>query len=398
VIFPLFDHRGNVIGFAGRVLPGEERDDVGKYINSPDTFVYHKSKVLYGLNLSIGDIKEKKEAVIVEGELDLISSWQVGVKNVVAIKGSALTPEQIGLLNRFTSKIILALDADIAGDMAVRRGITTAYDKGLEIKVAKLTGYKDPDEAARKNPEGLKNAIAKAEGIWDFFVNSVFNKYKAASGEGSEKISKEIVPILSSISDKIVQAHYIAVVAQRLGVPTQAVEEQVGKTQASLGKGHEEEKTKDTPQEEKSRRQLLEERFLSLAFQNDPKILLDKESKDLFSIYLTKRIFEEFVNFSKSGKEFSTSVFSQVLPKELFSAFSEMILDETGYLKEDVDKLKKELALIKKEIAILDTKEKLSLLASKMGKLEQGDEKEELKKSQQEFSLLSEKLSELEES
>src|SRR4030043_909411 len=104
VIFPLFDHRSNVVGFAGRILPKDDKGDRAKYINSPETPVYHKSRVLYGLDLAKAEIKRSKEVVIVEGELDMISSWQAGIKNVVAIKGSALTDEQIGLISRLAEK------------------------------------------------------------------------------------------------------------------------------------------------------------------------------------------------------------------------------------------------------------------------------------------------------
>ena len=398
VIFPLYDHRGNAIGFAGRVLPGEEKKDVGKYINTPDTEVYHKSKVLYGFNLSKGDIKEAKEAVVVEGELDLISSWQAGIKNVVAIKGSALTSEQVDLLGRFTPKIVLALDSDIAGDMAARRGISTAYEKGLEIKVAKLTGFKDPDEAARKNPQGLKKAIDEAEEVWDFFINSAFNKYNSKTGEGSSRISKEITPILASITDRIVQAHYIALVAQKLAVPVSAVEEQVNRTNAGLGKMETRESTKPQVKETKTRRQLLEERLMSLAFQTDPKILLEDDLEKIFSIHLTKRLLEEYQKFSRSGKGFSASDFSRYLPKELFSSFSEMMMVDSAYLTDDPVKLSKEISLIKKEIAILSTKDELTSLAGEMKKMELKNEKDSLKKTEEEFSSLSDKLSELEES
>ncbi|KKR56946.1 MAG: primase protein [Candidatus Woesebacteria bacterium GW2011_GWC2_40_30] len=139
VVFPLFDHRGNSIGFSGRVLPWDKRE-TGKYINSPETPLYHKSNVLYGLNLARGLIKKKKTAIVVEGELDLISSWQAGIKNVVAIKGSALTEEQVKLLSRFAQRFILALDSDMAGDAATRRGIKVASDMGVEIKVAEISG------------------------------------------------------------------------------------------------------------------------------------------------------------------------------------------------------------------------------------------------------------------
>ncbi|OGM11297.1 DNA primase, partial [Candidatus Woesebacteria bacterium RBG_16_39_8b] len=123
LVFPISDHRGNVVGFAGRVLP-DDKTEMGKYINSPETPVYHKSRSLYGLNFSKSEIKSSGSAVVVEGELDFISTYRAGIKNVVAIKGTAFTLEQISLLSRFTSKLVLALDSDFAGSIAARRGIT----------------------------------------------------------------------------------------------------------------------------------------------------------------------------------------------------------------------------------------------------------------------------------
>ncbi len=266
VIFPLFDHRGNVVGLAGRILPSEKNKDLAKYINSPDTPVYHKGSLLYGLNLSRSLIKKKNTAIVVEGELDMISSWQAGIKNTVALKGTALTEDQLRLLSRFSERAILALDSDIAGDAAARRGITIAQNLGMEIKVALMGKYKDPDEAARKDLEGYKQALIKSIGVWDFMVESVFTRFDAKSGSGKAKISKEIIPILASIPDKIVQAHYIEVVADKLKVPDTAVIEQIESFQ-------EKEKIPEVAiaakeEKEKDRRTLLEERFLTLAFQS----------------------------------------------------------------------------------------------------------------------------------
>src|SRR4030042_2577005 len=188
VIFPLHDHRGNVLGFAGRILPTENNKDLAKYINSPETLLYHKSNILYGLNITKKDIRERGFAVIVEGELDMISSWQVGVKNGVAIKGSALTQEQIKLLSRYTQSVILALDADVAGDMAARRGIQIAEKEGLEIKVARFRKYKDPDDLAKKDPRKLPLYINNAIGIWDFYVDSAFERLGSDTGTQKAKL------------------------------------------------------------------------------------------------------------------------------------------------------------------------------------------------------------------
>ncbi|MDP3917887.1 MAG: DNA primase, partial [Candidatus Woesebacteria bacterium] len=190
VTFPLSDHRGNIVGFAGRILPWLKQDRA-KYINSPDTEAYHKSKILYGLDITKSEIRDSKYAVIVEGELDMISSYQAGIKNVIAIKGSALTEDQIRLIGRFCHKIVMCLDSDFAGDEAAKRGAILAFNMDFEVKVSRFEGYKDPDEIARKEPEKLKKAIDEAIGIWDFLIESAITKHGITSGDGKAKISSE---------------------------------------------------------------------------------------------------------------------------------------------------------------------------------------------------------------
>jgi DNA primase len=394
VIFPLFDHRGNPIGFAGRVLPWDKRE-TGKYINSPETPLYHKSNVLFGLNLTRGFIKKKKIAIVVEGELDLISSWQAGIKNVVAIKGSALTDEQVKLLSRFAQKFILALDSDMAGDAAARRGIKVASDMGVEVKVAKITGYKDPDDAARGNLESYKNDLIGAEGVWDYLIDSVFARVNSESGAGKSKISKEIIPILGEIGDKIVQAHYANVIARKLGVPLEAVIEELAKIS---GKSEAPNTAPATFQDNKGmvRKELLEERLLALAFQSDPKILLSGKTSALITMPLNKKLIEEYAKFD-SKKAFNVKEFGKTLPPELLPAFSEMVLIDNQNLLDNPDELNRELDLVKKELKIHTVKEKLRLLASQMRETEESGDGKKLLVAQNEFNKLAKSLSGYEE-
>ncbi|MEJ2347664.1 MAG: DNA primase [Patescibacteria group bacterium] len=394
VIFPLFDHRGNSIGMAGRLLPNT-KTQAGKYINSPDTPVYHKSKVLYGLNLTRKDIKKENKAIIVEGELDMISSWQAGVKNVVAIKGTALTEDQVTLLSRFANEFIITLDSDIAGDEAAKRGINLAQDQGVDVKIARLGKYKDPDEMARKSPKAYKEALEKAKSVWDFLIDLTFSKYNQKSGEGKGKISRELMPILATISDEIVQAHYIEKVAKGLGVPRDAVADQIGKIRT---------KTKaETPKiaipkkaKEKSRRELLEERLLTLAFQSDPKILNEKKTFSLFNTPLAERIIEEYRKFSKGKKKFDPSEFAGGLPKELVQGFADILLKDVQDLVEKPETLDFELRLVIKELELLSIKDKLTNLGQEINEYEKKGQKSKLKKVEQEFTKLTEKLSQLE--
>lgn len=395
IIFPLFDHRGNVCGFAGRVAPSKEKDGLAKYINSPETPTYHKSRLLYGLNLSRSHIKEKDSAVVVEGELDMISCWQAGFKNVVGIKGSALTEDQIRLLGRFSKRVVLALDADFAGSEATRRGITIAQNFGMEIMVANLKDYKDPDEMVRKNPEEFKKTLKEAQDAWDFIIDSIFAKYSASSGEGKAKISRELIPVLSSIPDKIVQAHYIELVARRLRVSAEAVSGQIIQTSE---KKKTEEKRVVTGQkvEEKSRRELLEERLLALCFQSKPEILLEDKVEKLIKTPLSRRILEEYKKFAKKFKAFDPSLFSENLPKELLEGFAEMILADTEEFLEKPERLDKELGLVKKELALLAVREELKNTGETIVELEKAGKKKKLEGAKTKFAHLTDKLIALE--
>jgi DNA primase len=398
VIFPLFDHRGNVAGFAGRILPGVNDKEMAKYINTPETPVYHKSNLLFGLNLVKGDIKEKGFAIVVEGELDMISSWQAGIKNVVAIKGTALTEEQVRLLSRFTKKLVLALDSDIAGDTAARRGIVIAQKEGMEIKVAIFKDFKDPDEAARKNVEAYKKAIDEAIDVWDFIINSVFAKFDATSGEGQAKISRELVPILSSIPDKIVQAHYIGLVARRLNVPNEAVYNQIEsiKTEDRPKEELKANLIELTPQAQKGRQQLLEERLLTLAFQGDSSILLKPEVAKLVVTPLTKRLLEEFLLFLDKNKVFSSAEFSNNLPKELLNGYADMALKDLQGLADDEEAIAREQNLVIQELDILYLRHKLEILGAQIREFEESKETDKLLDAQEKFSAMSERLSKYE--
>jgi DNA primase len=394
IVFPLFDHRGNVVGFSARLMPGAS-SELAKYINTPETLVYHKSSLLYGLNFAKERIKQKKTAIVVEGQLDMISSWQAGVKNTVAMIGSALTEDQVRLLSRFGEKLILALDTDLAGDIAARRGIAIAQKQGLSIKVAKLESFKDPDEAARADPEGYKKALIGAVGVWDYLIDSVFTRLKGETGEEKAKVSREIIPILADIPDKIVQAHYVAKVAQRLLVPEDAVGEQIEQF----------EKTKDEQKHKievgyalpkKGRRQILEERLVGLCIQSDPTQLSEDRVKSVLKTPLAKRLLEEIEKYLKTKSKFETAMFAKALPPELAEGFLEMALQDFGEVALNKEKTEKELTLLLGEIAASDTRGKLKDLATQIHQLENGQNQAKLKGAQKRFGTLSRKLTESE--
>lgn len=267
VMFPLANARGGVVGYAGRILPGADEKAGGKYVNTPETELYHKGELLYGLDITKNDIKAAGWAIIVEGEIDAIASWQVGVKNVVAIKGSALTDKQVELLRRYCDTIVLALDADVAGDAAARRGIEVAQKKGLFVKTVRMRGAKDPGELAIQDPESWKKMVGEAIPIYDFYLESAVARF-GTSTQGKMKIGQELVPLVAKIDDEILKAEYIQKLANVLGVKEEDVRAQLVKvgSQATMTKPQVSMNNSmtNTPMT-KTRREVVEEYVVGLA-------------------------------------------------------------------------------------------------------------------------------------
>lgn len=216
LMFPLIDARGSVVGFSGRVINGEGKE--AKYVNSPQTPVFSKGSMLFGFNVTRDEIRDKNESVLVEGEFDLLSLYQAGVKNVVASKGTALTEKQVGILSRACENVAICFDTDLAGDKAARRGIEMLDTAGMIVKVVGLGKYHDPDEFAQKDGAKLKDAIFKASNIYDFLIESAVRRFDANSVEGKKKIGREVLPILAKISDDVVRSHYIGKLAKILDI------------------------------------------------------------------------------------------------------------------------------------------------------------------------------------
>ncbi len=392
VIFPIYDHRDNVVAFGGRILPDDERKDLAKYINSPETLVYKKSHILYGLNFAKEHIKREGFVVITEGELDMISSYQAGVKNTVAVKGSALTEDQAKLLLRFTENFVFAYDTDSAGVTAVKRGAVVAQKLGAVLKAAVLGEYKDPDDMARSNPKRFKEAVFGAVSIWDFLIDLVFRQNNPSTGEGKAKISKELKPVLARIEDKIVQAHYARLVAEKLSVPVSAVFEELGK-----------EESKTTVQVQKtsvllkklSRRVLLEEKLLAFVLQRTPELLFDESITSLFISRPYKKLIESFCAYNKEGKNFDLRLFFKRLPPELSQAFSAIFLYEIDIPPEDKEVVKKEIEALVVDLKKEIVKENLESLVRKMKEAEKNKDKEALASLKREFAQKTEELSAL---
>lgn len=205
VMFPICDHQGNIVGFGGRILL--EGDP--KYLNSPDTPLYNKSYVLYGLDLAKEAVKQHDLAIFVEGYMDVISCHQAGTKNVIATSGTALTPLQLKLIKRYTNNLAFAFDQDGPGMEATKRAIELAEDEGMNVKIILLNEAKDPDECIQKSKESWLKAVEQAVPVIDFYFAHAFKKFDKSNLEGKKAILEILLPIIGHYSTLLEQNEYL---------------------------------------------------------------------------------------------------------------------------------------------------------------------------------------------
>lgn len=265
LVFPLRDSRGTVLGFSARIIQEGQREEP-KYINSPETPVFNKGSILFGLDLARKQIREANAVVLVEGEFDVLSARSAGVENVVASKGTALTEKQVVIISRLAEDVNLCFDTDLAGDAASRRGIELLDMAGVNIRVVRLGKFKDPDEFAQSDPDGFKKVIKAAANIYDYFIESATSRYDPATALGKKKIGQELLPVIAKISDDMMRAHYIAQISAvldlEISLVAAAVERKVGDLYAK-------EPNDQKPSGKSSNNLGLEEYFLALFILQD---------------------------------------------------------------------------------------------------------------------------------
>jgi DNA primase len=222
IMFPLFDSSGRVIGFSGRIF-GKDADAEGpnaaaKYLNSPDSQVFNKSEVLYGFDRAKHSIREWGYAILVEGQMDLLMSHQVGVKNAVATSGTALTPLHLEKIGRMTKNLIFMYDADKAGYGATRRGERLAIEQGFDVKVVTLPKGEDPASLIKKDKAAFVQALKNSTHVVEYYLGVLVERYPADQDNGHElikAIEKEIVPDIALTPSSIKRGELISLVAAR---------------------------------------------------------------------------------------------------------------------------------------------------------------------------------------
>jgi DNA primase len=382
IIFPLFDHRGNVTGFSGRAL---NDNDQPKYLNTKETAVYHKGSMFFGLNIAKDEIKQKQDAIIVEGEFDAIALYMEGVKNAVAIKGTALTENQVVLLSRFTPKVTLCLDQDNAGFEATRRSLEVLEKKGISTSIIVIKDGKDPDEALKNNPAEFKKALRENLGVYDYLVDKFVAENNKDSAEGKKAIADNLLPLFANISNEIIKEHYLKKLSAIFEISLESLLKEVEK----LKKKDLEDKIAIPQKDKRTRREILEEYLIALIVQsNSPQKLLEDNQETLalykFATPSLGKILETLKTFFKTNAELNQEKFAKLLSKELVQSFDTCYLFPLPKLEED--KYAEEIQKVLKELLTLFIKERVNIITAEIKTKEKnkeqntGELKEELAK------------------
>jgi len=358
IMFPILDVHGNTVGFTGRVLV-ETENSGGKYVNTPQTLVYDKSRVIYGLDKAKTEIKSKDLTVIVEGQMDVITCYQAGMKNVVAASGTALTFEQVKLLKRYSANIAMAFDADKAGVAAAKRGIDIALSEGLNVRVIQIPegAGKDADECLKKNSDVWFKAVVEAADIMPWFFQSVFAGHNLSNPKEKQIIANELLPLIGLIPYAIERDHWLKELSERLGTDTAVLREDLARLQKNLkpGGSHQLVKTEvqsveAPPKVDLGRLGILLERFLMLGLKFPS--LIHSVLKDLSDAVFIDSEYKSLYEMLK--KQYTTiSSFSAEILAELFSVSSIKDLAEMLQMRAELEYADFTIEMAGREIQIV---------------------------------------------
>ena len=391
VMFPLRTYAGKVVGFSGRLLDTEAKE--AKYINTPETPYYHKRELLFGMSLAKKAIREQDRVVVVEGEMDVISSFQAGAKETVAVKGSALTEQHVQLIRRLTRNMVLALDADQAGQEAILKGIKLAEEQGMNMRVIQLVGGKDPDELIRSSATTWKNMIRSAVSVYQYYIDLALARHDASTGQGQKQITQMIAPVFSKIENKVERSFYVRKLADVLGVNADVLDAEI----VRVGMTSDKKAPSSTRVDEKAtrtvgRRERLERYVLSLLFQFERNLEQKLAAIDVawFSEAYLRRLVEALLQLEIPSGGLHLDLLKTSLSEELMSVVHDLYAADEALLQMNRDELGGLFEKACGELRKLYLTDKLSILTKRLSTHE-GTEAE-LKKLQADYRALSSQL------
>lgn len=334
LMFPISNTLGKVVGFSGRLLGGVEPNEKtgAKYVNTPETLVYHKRESLYGFSVSKDAIRKQNSVIVVEGEFDFLTPFSKGVENIVAIKGSAFTQDQLKILKRYCDRLILALDNDKAGQDALRKSIVEAAPFGFEVYVCEMPGGKDPDDAAREHLAQFKEAVAHPTPVFDYLFKVLSVGVTSGDAYSKKKFTENMAEYMLLVDNPIIRSHYVQKIAEFVASSSNAVEEVIEslKKKKKVYVSRPNEKNSEGTKSQESQKEIIQRELISNIYRLKDKDIFDKivllldGSEFDFAPY--KTMFMVWVETAKKSFPADISHFLTKLPTEIRSKAEELYL------------------------------------------------------------------------
>ncbi|MBX4201190.1 DNA primase, partial [Candidatus Parcubacteria bacterium] len=407
IMFPVFDTNGQVVGFGGRVFKDADKKETAKYINTPQTMLYDKSGVLYGLHNAKLAIRKQNQCVVTEGYTDVIMCHQAGFENVVAASGTALTQQHLVMLKRYSEHLVLAFDMDVAGDSATKRGINLAEAQGFDIKIIESYGEGDkkydPADIILKDPKIWEDSLTKAKSIMDYYVDSAFAKFDKNTVTGKKEIGNVVLPAIKRLQNTIEQSFWVQKLSQKLEIKEEAILEELAKIKVNKPDVQpsnislQQPAAVDKSLGEEGRKKLIEEKVISLILKNPNYVALIEEAH--YPLFSEKII--RFLQEIKKVVQAETPVEGE-LKKDFKIIFSDQMLDAEFNnflaalaLKGDLDyqeDSQDEMLLCLLQLKNMALKQKLQAISQDIKKAEGDKDMEKVSRLIGEFNALTKEL------
>ncbi len=225
IMFPIFDSSGRPVGFTGRIFNG--KPDEAKYLNSPETMLFEKSKLLYGFDKAKQAIRKNDFSILVEGQMDLIMCHQAGYRNAVASSGTALTQDQLEKLLRISSRLVIAYDSDSAGFKASEKAWQMALNLGFDVKIAPIEGGKDPADVIKADVNQWKQIVRNSQHIVEIIISKI-KRESTDAREIGKRVASELIPYVANISSHIDQYHFVKMISEKFSLDEEAIKAEIG--------------------------------------------------------------------------------------------------------------------------------------------------------------------------
>ncbi len=377
LMFPLTDLRGNILGFSGRVMDKTSKGGTEmKYVNTPETILYHKRENLFGLHQANKHIREQDEIILVEGEFDAILAHQHGYKQTVAIKGSALTRDHLRLIKRLSKRITFSLDMDKAGQEAIKRSIEEAEKFDFQMHVINLSGGKDPADIFKNNPKEFDKFYKQKQTIYEYLIDYFSQDQDLTTVYGQKTVVEAMMPYLSNIYNPILFDFYLKLLSKKTSTDKETIKKAIFRYRQKEKQGQKKESGLEKVSK-KNVEESLENYLLALLVQSKEQALLlrkvekELEKNDFYSPSVYK-LFTLAGKYIEKGPDKLLELLNQNLPSELADTFNRGFLYELPTAKINYPKeitktvLKIKKYSLKKQIRKLTASDKQTELKNKL--------------------------------